>query len=205
MAEDPLAALAQTVAEQRPVLVVIDKLMDLLPSFEGNDYNATIKAVSPLVDIAREYDTLVLAVHHQRKGAGGEDMGDALLGSTALYGAADHLLAYNVDGNGRRTLSSRNRYGNDIHDEIIELDDRGGVTTPGTAAQEKDRELEEAILEYVRSHVPATQSDVVKNVTGRNIKTTRMIDYMVERGFLIREYKNRSKYLTINEKLGREL
>ncbi len=203
MFEYPLEVLATTVAEQKPILVVIDKMMDFLPFFEGNDYNSTNKAVTPLVDIARDYDTHVLCVHHQRKGARDEDMGDALLGSTALYGVVDHLLAYNVDGDGRRTLSSRNRYGNDITNMIVEINpDDGGVVTPGTTAQEEARGLEDAILDYVRSHVPAKQSDVVQNVTGRNAKIIRTINEMVERGILIREYKDRNKYLTINEKFG---
>ena len=203
MAEDPLAALAQTVAEQRPVLVVIDKMMDLIHDFDSSDYSAVMQAVTPLVDIARHNDTHVLGVHHQRKGGGDEDLGDALLGSTALYGIADHLLAVKVDGEGRRTLSSRNRYGDDLDNLIIEINpDDGGVTTPGTTAQEKDRELEEAILDCVRSHVPATQSDVVRKVIGRNIKIIRMIDEMVQRGVLVRERKGRSNYLTINEQFG---
>lgn len=83
--------LRRTVAELKPVLLVLDPFIRL----HRTDENAS-KEVAPLLgylrELQREYHTAVLLVHHVRKGAGKDRPGQALRGSSDLHGWGDSNL-----------------------------------------------------------------------------------------------------------------
>jgi hypothetical protein len=83
--------LRRTVAEIKPVLLVLDPFIRL----HRTDENAS-KEVAPLLgylrELQREYHTAVLLVHHVRKGAGKDRPGQALRGSSDLHGWGDSNL-----------------------------------------------------------------------------------------------------------------
>jgi hypothetical protein len=83
--------LRRTVAELKPVLLVLDPFIRL----HRTDENAS-KEVAPLLgylrELQREYHTAVLLVHHVRKGAAKARPGQALRGSSDLHGWGDSNL-----------------------------------------------------------------------------------------------------------------
>ena len=70
----------------------------------------------------------ILCVHHAGKGE--RTGGDALLGSTALFGAVDTLLMMKRRDQ-VRTIETMQRYGEDNDETVVHLDTETGIVTPG--------------------------------------------------------------------------
>ncbi|MFC1463060.1 AAA family ATPase, partial [Verrucomicrobiota bacterium] len=83
--------LRETVAEIRPVLLVLDPFIRL----HRADENAS-KEIAPLLgylrELQREFQTAVLLVHHVRKGSSKDRPGQALRGSSDMHGWGDSNL-----------------------------------------------------------------------------------------------------------------
>ena len=83
--------LRETVAEIRPVLLVLDPFIRL----HRADENAS-KEIAPLLgylrELQREFRTAVLLVHHVRKGSSKDRPGQALRGSSDMHGWGDSNL-----------------------------------------------------------------------------------------------------------------
>ena len=90
-----------------------------------------------------------MLVHHLSKGE--RTGGDAIVGSTALFGVVDTAILmgrYPIDST--RTIERIQRYGEDLPESVIELDEQTGtVTLAGTVAERKQAEAEAAVLEAV--------------------------------------------------------
>ncbi len=122
--EDALRALEVSIAEIEPLLVIIDPLARMLRVNDFNDYGTMSRGLEPFIDIARKSGAHILALHHEGKGE--REGGDALLGSTALFGAVDCHLQLRKRNNGR-TVSTTQRYGVDLPETVIDLDKETGV------------------------------------------------------------------------------
>ncbi len=122
--ENALRALEIAIAEIEPVLVIIDPLARVLRVNDFNDYGTMSRGLEPFIDLARKTNVHILALHHEGKGE--RDGGDALLGSTALFGAVDCHLQLRKRNNGR-TVSTTQRYGVDLPETVIDLDKETGV------------------------------------------------------------------------------
>src|SRR5437773_9630286 len=118
---DALARLRREAERRRPVLIIIDPLFRFVrvPAELGNDYSAMTALLEPLLVLARETGAHVLVVHHLGKGERGD--GDAILGSTAIFAAVDTALLMKRTER-YRTLSSIQRYGEDLQEITLVLD-----------------------------------------------------------------------------------
>src|SRR5262245_17584786 len=116
---DALARLRRETERIGPVLIIVDPLFRLIRVPDGNDYATMSAALEPLMVLARETGAHVLLVHHLGKGerAGG----DAILGSTAIFGAVDTALLLRRSEK-YRTLASLQRYGADLEEITVTLD-----------------------------------------------------------------------------------
>ncbi len=122
--DEALRALEIAIAEYEPVLVIIDPLARVLRVNDFNDYGTMSRGLEPFIDLARKTNVHILALHHEGKGE--REGGDALLGSTALFGAVDCHLQLRKRNNGR-TVSTTQRYGVDLPETVIDLDKETGV------------------------------------------------------------------------------
>lgn len=111
--------LRHTVAELKPVLLVLDPFIRL----HHGDENAS-KEVAPLLgflrELQREFRLAVLLVHHVRKRSAGERPGQALRGSSDLHGWGDSNLYLRRSASGLR-LSVEHRAAPSPQDIALEL------------------------------------------------------------------------------------
>ncbi len=122
--ENAFVELAFAIAEFEPVLVIIDPLSRVLRVRDFNDYAAMARGFEPLIDLARKTNCHIMALHHDSKME--RSGGDALLGSTAIFGAVDCHIQLKKRDKGR-TISTTQRYGEDIPETVVELDKDTGV------------------------------------------------------------------------------
>jgi 5S rRNA maturation endonuclease (ribonuclease M5) len=124
--ENAIAELAVAIAEIEPVLVIIDPLSRVLRVRDFNDYGGMARGLEPLIDLARKTNCHILALHHDSKME--RSGGDAMLGSTALFGAVDCHIQMRKRDNGR-TIATSQRYADDLPETVIELDKETGIVT----------------------------------------------------------------------------
>jgi hypothetical protein len=122
--DNAFVELSVAIAEFEPVLVIIDPLSRVLRVRDFNDYAAMARGFEPLIDLARKTNCHILALHHDSKME--RSGGDALLGSTAIFGAVDCHIQLKKRDKGR-TISTTQRYGEDMPETVIELDKDTGV------------------------------------------------------------------------------
>ncbi len=164
--ENALRALEFAIAEIEPVLVIIDPLARVLRVNDFNDYGTMSRGLEPFIDLARKTNVHILALHHE--GKGDRDGGDALLGSTALFGAVDCHLQLRKRNNGR-TVSTTQRYGIDLPETVIDLDKETGVISDKGdlqtfVLQEKKTEVSNSITETEK----VTEAEIKERVGGNS-------------------------------------
>lgn len=106
--------------------MIIDPLSRVLRVRDFNDYGGMARGLEPLIDLARKMNCHILALHHDSKGE--RSGGDALLSSTALFGSVDCHIQMRKRDTGR-TVSTTQRYGEDIPETVIELEKETGIVT----------------------------------------------------------------------------
>jgi hypothetical protein len=161
------------ITEIQPVLVVVDTLAKLVDLNEINKYGPTNKRLRELHELARDSGAHLLCVHHSRKGVS-DDTIDNVLGSTALSGGVDTVIAIQ-NQKGKRTLSTEQRYGVSIEKTILDFDSETRTTSIlGTAkdiADEAKRTtllaLSERIVEFVTNNSGCTESEIDLGVPGK--------------------------------------
>jgi hypothetical protein len=104
-------------------LVIVDTLGRYWDIKDENDNAEVTRAVSPLLDLARETGAAVVLIHHERK-AGGEE-GRAIRGASALLGLVDQALSLDRRQGGKqvnqRVLRALGRYDETPRELVIEL------------------------------------------------------------------------------------
>lgn len=139
-----MPALRRVIKRHRPVLVVIDTLQKFMRIEDLNDYAKVNKAMEELLDVARVSGAHIMVLHHFNKAATGG--GDGLLGSTALFGAVDCLLEMHKRDD-CRTLASTQRYGVDLPETIVAIDEHtGAVRANGVAEQLASSRVRQQVL-----------------------------------------------------------
>lgn len=164
--ENALRALGFAIAEIEPVLVIIDPLARVLRVNDFNDYGTMSRGLEPFIDLARKTNVHILALHHEGKGE--REGGDALLGSTALFGAVDCHLQLRKRNNGR-TVSTTQRYGVDLPETVIDLDKETGVISDKGdlqtfVLQEKKTEISNSITDKEK----VTEAEIKERVGGNS-------------------------------------
>ncbi len=182
--ERALEALAAAIELHKPALVIVDPLLKLVRVRDANDYAEVTRALEPVIELARQSGCHILLIHHLAKGE--RTGGDAILGSTALFGAVDTALLMRRHQDGTRTIETIQRYGDDLPESVIVLDEQTGtVTLAGTVAERKQAEAEAAILEAVKD-AALTEPEIREATQMQATLCARAIRSLVDRGVLSR-------------------
>ena len=180
--QEPIAALEKAVAQHRPSLVVIDTMIRWVPVNDANDYAEMSKVTEAIATMARLSGAHIMMLHHA--GKADRDMGDSVLGSTAIFGSVDTMLAMR-NRDGRRTLESRQRYGEDMEETVLELDfDTGLLMAVGSLDEVEFRDVREAIMGHVTDGM--TRQQIVDGVEGKTAVVGRAIRQLMTEGYLER-------------------
>ncbi len=167
---DGMALLRQAAENVKPALIIVDPLIKMVRVKDLNDYAQVSPALEPLLSLARETGAHVMAVHHLGKGE--REGGDSMLGSTAILAAADTAF-FLKRSEKYRTIHSIQRYGTDMKEITLNMDEATRVITAGAPRQEVDQaQVGEAILAHLRGLTePAEEKDINEGVEGR--RTTK--------------------------------
>jgi hypothetical protein len=172
----------------KPVLVVVDTLAKFLDLREINKYGPTNNRLRELHELARNSGAHLLCVHHSRKGVS-DDAIDNVLGSTALSGGVDTVIAIQ-NHRGKRTLSTLQRYGVSIDETILDFDPETRTSsilgTTKDIAEEAKRGtllvLSKNIVEFVTNHPGCTEAAIILGVTGKKeAKVTQLRELLKDR------------------------
>jgi AAA domain len=188
--DDALAALETAIEEHAPALVIIDPLSRFCRIKDYNGYELTYD-LEPLVDLARnsKCQCHIQALHHNGKGE--REGGDAVLGSTAFFGAVDALLTMKRRERAR-TLESTQRYGEDLPETVIHLDAETGLVTAGGAMQAVIlAERKQAVLDCLAADELLSEADLKERIGGNQVHTAKAIRLLYEAGMLRRSGEGR--------------
>ena len=204
--ENALTALQIAVSEYEPVLTIIDPLSRIVRVWDFNDYGTMSRALEPLIDLARKTACHIHALHHDGKGE--RDGGDALLGSTALFGAVDCHMQMKKRERGRTILTTQ-RYGEDMPETVVELEaETGLIRVQGDLQTVLQADKKAEILSSMSETEELTESDLKERVGGKQGLISKAIRQLVEESKLVRNGEGKKgnpytyrKYLTILENL----
>ena len=172
--EQALADLTGAVQEHPGIgLVVIDPLFKFLGVRDANAYTEVNDAVEKLLHLARSTGSHVCIIHHSKKRSGEQSIDD-VLGSTALAGGVDTIFAMGVTGSGTRTLATRQRYGVDMPETMLQWDSEHRAATVGcgvdeATSQQKQRALNnviEALIGFFAAHPRSTSASAFEATVG---------------------------------------
>lgn len=171
--DDAIGALADAIVQVQPALVVVDPLLSLLRLTDVNDYAQVRNALEPLIQLARSSGAHIMALHHMGKG---ERAGsDAVLGSTALFGGVDTLLAMKRTDDIGRSLTSEQRYGTNFPETVVLLDEATGIIRAGgDMASLRLANAKEAVLSAMGKEA-LTEAEIRERVGGNQTDTARAI------------------------------
>jgi hypothetical protein len=160
------------IIEKQIILLVIDSLARFWAVQDENNNMEVIREVSPLLDLARETNTAVLLIHHERK-SGGED-GRNIRGGSALFGLVDQAIFLERrqgEVSNKRVLKTLGRYEESPPELIIELvgDDYNVLGTPEEFSETQAFEKIKATLTVDPMDVKtiAKEADVSEKLTRR--------------------------------------
>ena len=179
--QDGLTQLKETVVTHKPVLVIIDPLFRFTRVKDGNSYTEVTAALEPLIDLARKSGSHVLLVHHGGKGE--RIGGDSILGSTAIFGSADTAFIMKRTET-TRTVYSIQRYGPDLEEIVLTMDEDSGWITASGSKHNHDIDLSKtAILEFLANQSePIEEKEILDHVEGRKALKVKAVRALVTEG-----------------------
>ena len=190
--ENGLNKLSKITHRLRPVLVVVDTLFKLIQVGDGNDYASVNTALEPLANLARSTGAHLLAVHHNGKAE--REGGDAILGSTSIFGAVDAAILLNKRCDSR-TIMSTQRYGKDIEESVLGFDP---ITRNFTLGRHIDDHLAtqaaEDLLEFLKEQkTPLTEEEIDASgiIKTRTSAKRKILRGLVESGAVKRSESGR--------------
>ncbi len=186
--QDTISALDALIEEHSPVMIIIDPLSRFVRVTDFNSYAEMTRVLEPLIDLARisTSGTHILALHHNGKGGDIREAGDAVMGSSGIYGAVDCLVTMRKKEK-VRTIESSQRYGEDLPETIVHLDQVTGiVSAAGDMKEFTLNERKKAVLD-VMGDDPLTEAAIKELVTGTNGGlTSKAVRALFENGALER-------------------
>jgi len=186
--EEALLALRTAIEEHGAKLAIVDPLLRFIRLRDGNDYAEVTAALEPLLLLARETGCHILVCHHLGKME--RDGGDAILGSTALFGSVDTALLLRRREGGR-VAGTIQRYGVDLPPTLLGFDVETGITSAGLPVAEAElAQAGEGVLEAVKEG-PLTEPEIKEAVGGNNLLTQKAIRKLLADGLLTREGQGR--------------
>jgi hypothetical protein len=123
--QDGVKFLEAAIREHGAVLAIVDPLARLVRFRDFNDYAEVTAKTELLIEVARNTGCHIAFSHHAGKVE--RDGGDALLGSTAIFGCVDSAIILRRDKAGIRSIESVQRYGTDLTPTVIALEPSTGL------------------------------------------------------------------------------
>ena len=162
--ENAIPEIAKVIAEFEPAMVIIDPLSRVLRVGDFNDYGTMARGFEPLIDLTRRTGCHILALHHDSKMD--RSGGDALLGSTAIFGAVDCHIQLRKREN-RRTIITTQRYGEDLAETVIELDkETGHISNQGDLQSFTLAEARAEIVSVCSGEESLTEKQIKERIEG---------------------------------------
>jgi 5S rRNA maturation endonuclease (ribonuclease M5) len=185
---DAIKQIREAVERLEPVLVIIDPLFRLTKVKDGNDYIQVTNALDPLLRLARDTGTHVLCVHHSPKGE--RVVEDSILGSQAIFGSVDTLLVMKRLEN-YRTIQTRQRYGDDMEETVLDFAKKTRLVTIGGTKQEEDINMvKKAIIDFLSTqNEPITEAVINQGIEGAVKFKCKALRELVAEGKVKREGK----------------
>jgi hypothetical protein len=180
--QDAIPALLEDVKRLKPVLVIVDPVLRMTRIRDANDYALVSNALEPLMSLAREYGTHLLLIYHLGKGER-TDATDAILGSTAFFAAVDTALILKRSDR-YRTIQSRQRYGEDLPETVLEFDpSRRGVSLGVQRSEADELAVSGEILKFLEGAGEGkTEPEINEAVEGSNATKRKAIRRLVAEG-----------------------
>ena len=173
--------LAAEFERYKPVLAIVDPLAQFVRVKDGSDYSEVTRALEPLIEIARTSGVHIALVHHARKDTSGGP-GDDALGSVGFMGGVDCGIILRRDWSGQRTIHSVNRYGTDLEESIVTLNEETGwVTVAGTKAASDAAAVQHEVLDFIQQQekLPVPLDAIRKAVKRGNRKIGAALSVLV--------------------------
>lgn len=163
----------------RPDLLIVDTLGRALgKDVDFNDYAAALGIMERPLRLAEDTGAAVVLVHHSRKNQGGE-AGAEVLGSTGLVGGVDSFVSLRRN-NGSRTLYAEGRGIKPVPALEIVLSDDGLASADGSVADNKRRDIERDILDYLDAEGEARWSAMHQHIEARRNATIDAMRRLVD-------------------------
>ena len=190
--EQAMKKLEYDVEKIKPALVIIDPLFRFTKIRDGNDYAEITRALAPILKLARSSDAHIIVVHHAGKGM--RSGGDEVLGSTALFGAVDCLISMKRYGK-HRNVETRQRYGTDMEESILELDEQTGTLSLAGLREDADvKTVSKDILDFLEEQTdPVLRVNIEDQVEGRTALVRKALQNLVDTGEITRSRTGRKK------------
>jgi hypothetical protein len=165
--QDAVPELCALIRQVKPVLLVIDPLFKLVRVRDEKAYAEVCAAIEPLLNLARDSGAHVLATHHNGKMERSDAM-DAILGSTAIFGAVDSAIILKKSDR-YRTIQSVQRYGTDWPELVLNFDpDERSLSLGIKKAEAETDRIGDAIITYLaRCDAPQTRVQIEDHVEGK--------------------------------------
>ncbi len=158
--------IAQIIADIKPRLVVIDTMQRFLRVADLADYSKVTGAIDPYIKIARDNNTLILFVHHAKKGL--DESNDSILGSTAIFGSLDATL-YLTRTEDRIALRMEQRYFANDPKLALSLDPLcRRFQVIGLVEDHENQGLKDKICDFLDSSGEATQVQIREAIGGKS-------------------------------------
>lgn len=176
-------ALRKAIAEHQPLLVIVDPLFLLMPVKDVSDYAEITNRLNPLRALARDTGCHILATHHMGKRDRSE--GDGVLGSTAIFGAVDTLIQLRKHGDSR-VVQTIQRYGVDLPETVIKMDQENGQTVPaGDWTTLQGERIEKSVLDAIGDQ-ELTETDIRDRTRGNQSLVSSALRRLYSIGLLLR-------------------
>ena len=163
--DDRNPMLRETIREVGAALVIIDPLFRWTRIEDGNSYAETMKALDPILAIARERNTHIMLVHHARKSGG--EYGSESLGSTGLAASVDTVLSLSRE-NARRILYGFGRDGVELEKTLLRMDEDGWISAAETKRAADLRDLARRVLDLLESENELMTGPQIRHRLGAN-------------------------------------
>ena len=179
--EDGLAALARAIEEKKPLLVVIDPLFRFIQVRDVSDYAVILKALDPVLHVARKTGCHVLLVHHNTKVE--REGGDDFLGSTGIFASVDTAIIMRRRTDNSRYAYSLQRYGKDMEPTVITMTEGGLIVPEGSLEAFETQKAGDQILELLRTESePLPELEITERVALRKQRVIRALRELFDSG-----------------------
>lgn len=155
-----IAELAKWIAIVEPALVIVDPVFKLVRVHDSSDYAELTRELEPVIELSRNMNCHIAVTHHLGKMV--REGGDDVLGSTAIFGAVDTLVIMRKhQRDGTRFLHTVQRYGKDLPETSVPMDEFTGRIELGSAVSEmKMLEARKAVFDLLNGSEGMTQEAI---------------------------------------------